>query len=203
MKKELQVMNIFRLPPLGKIAIEIGQNRYEAFADIEDPKAQRIIMAAIGELIDFVGGYDVLAKDGFAPMLQHVQKQEQPLEAQQAAFLANLEAERDAMKEQNIGRSGSILGGIRPSLPSDHDQLIEQQTKRKLTIVEQIDQIIQGYLQQIPELADRSVHLQQNPLGGLRIRVDDTYYERPGDVEDKRIRLLIKKALKDWESKDS
>lgn len=204
MKKELHVMNIFRLPPLGKIAIEIGQQRYEHFSEIEDPKAQRIILAAIGELVDFVGGYEVLAKDGFVPALQLMQKQEeQPLEQQQAAFLASLEAERDAVREQNIGRKGSILSGARPSIPADEDRFVEQTIKRKLTIVEQIDQIIQEYLQQIPELADRSIHLQQNPLGGLRIRVDNQYYERPGDVEDKRIRLLIKKALKDWESKES
>jgi hypothetical protein len=72
-------------------------------------------------------------------------------------------------------------------------------TAKSTNVVEQIDAILQRYLVLDPELAERSIHLQQDASGGLRIRVDNNFYETPKDIEDPKIQMIIRRALKDWE----
>jgi hypothetical protein len=69
----------------------------------------------------------------------------------------------------------------------------------QLSVVEQIDAILQRYLLADPELADQDIHLRQDGAGGLRIVVDDHSYPSPKDIEDPKIQGLIKRALQDWE----
>lgn len=71
---------------------------------------------------------------------------------------------------------------------------------RELSIVEQIDAILQKYIAADPRLARRSIHLEHAPNGGLRITVDNNYYQRPAEIEEKEVQLVIKMALKEWES---
>ena len=52
MRRELEVMRVLRVPPLGKLVVEVDNVRYENLAEITDEKAKRVLLAAIGELID-------------------------------------------------------------------------------------------------------------------------------------------------------
>ena len=67
-------------------------------------------------------------------------------------------------------------------------------------IVGQIDNILQRHVQAEPKLQGRSIHLEQAPAGGLRIKVDDQVYQRPAEIKEKEIQLVIKMALKEWEA---
>jgi hypothetical protein len=69
-----------------------------------------------------------------------------------------------------------------------------------LSLVEQVDAILQRHLLADPELAGHKIHLVQNANGGLIIDVDGKRYERPRDIENPQIQMMIKRALKEWES---
>ena len=76
----------------------------------------------------------------------------------------------------------------------------EASANKMLSLVEQVDANLQRHLLADPELAGRKIHLVQDANGGLIIDVDGKRYERPRDVENPQIQIMIKRALKEWES---
>jgi hypothetical protein len=221
MQQELEVMRVLRLPPRARLAVEVGQRRFESLADVVEPALRQRLTAAIGELVDFAGGYQVLVDAGVAPLLLNptpagtaagqavtsttdASPPAATLTEQQAAFLESLERQRDALKQtaeaprRRPALSSLVMG--RPSKPAAIETAVEAISESpQLTIVEQIDQILQKHLATDPQLARRSIHLEQAPGSGLRIVVDGKYYQRPGEIEEKEIQLFIKMALKEWE----
>ncbi len=195
MRRELDVMRVLRVPPLGKLVIEVGTARYESLAEITDEKTKRVLLAAIGELINFAGNYEALVEAGVAPPSESSKtaSQEPPLEQRQAEFLARLESERDALKG---------TPPLNPTLAAPSPTVVAEipSVQRELSVAEQIDAILQQFIAADPEMANRSVHLIPNPSGGILIEVDGTMYQKPGDIPEQPIQLLIKRAVKKWDS---
>jgi len=205
MRKEIEVMQVFRVPPMGKLVVSVNNQRYENLSEITEPNKKRLLQAAIGELIIFAGGYQELVSAGVAPHLQSMSPQHEAdkspsalLEKQQQ-FLAKLEAERDAIKATPPPKPKfPILSGVRPKLPNEDQP--ESIINKSLPLVTQIDKILQKHLAAHSELKEHSIHLIQGPKGGLQIQVDDKLYEKPRDIPNKHIQLVIKQALKEWEA---
>lgn len=202
MRNEINLMQVLRVPPLGKLMVEINKERYESLANVTNEKLKRALLAAIGELVGFAGGYEVLVEAGVAPPVtspEPAAAQPQPsLEKQQAAFLAALEAERAALRAPSEPVKPSVLSGLRSSM-TPAPQTAEPPSAG-LSIVEQIDAILQRRLAADASMAQRSVHLEKDPSGGLRIRVDGTIYQKPAEIKDTKIQIHIRQALKEWES---
>ena len=68
-----------------------------------------------------------------------------------------------------------------------------------LSIPDQIEQVLQKHLADLPQYADRSIHVRPSPFGGVRIEVDGQFYEGVGDVADVQVRALIQDAVREWE----
>src|SRR5690606_5989179 len=79
-------------------------------------------------------------------------------------------------------------------------QLDELMTERSPDdVVANIDLILQRHLQREPELASRTIRLEQPSDGPLRIRVDDRVYLHPADIEDGTVRRVLRQALTEWD----
>jgi hypothetical protein len=159
-------------------------------------------MAAVGELIVFVNGYKTLVDAGVAPPLMtgpvsNISGQEPvsaELEARRASFLSSLERQRDAL----VAQANVVPDPIQVVAAVAKDEPIP--AVQPTGIVGQIDDILQKHIRAEPKLEGRSIHLEQAPAGGLRIKVDDQVYQRPAEIEEKEIQLVIKMALKEWEA---
>ena len=205
MEKEIEVMRRFRLPPMGKLVVAVNDQRYQNISEITESNKKRLLLAAIGELIVFAGGYQELVNAGVAPHLKSSSSQQDSenspsaLLEKQKKFLAKLEAERDAIKATPPPKpSFPILSGVRPILPSETQP--ESIKNRSLSLVQQIDQILQKHVASDSDLNGHTIHLIQGVKGGLQIQVDDALYEKPRDIPNKKIQLVIKRALKEWEA---
>ena len=202
MRKEIEIMRVLRVPPLGKLVVEVNGQRYESLSEIKEENVRHLLLAAIGELMIFAGGYKKLADAGVAPPLntpEPAAAEGPSLTEQQASFLASLEAERDALKATPSPRPRPpVLSGVQPRVEPARTPPASE--TKSLNLVEQIDAMLQRYVAAEPGLAGRSIHLVQDPNGGLQIEVDGKYYRRPREIEDRKIQLVIKRALKDWES---
>ncbi len=193
MKKEVEVMRVLRVPPLGKLVVEFRGKRYENINEVHEENVKRFLLTAVGELMAFSGGYQALVDEGLAPPIApsgNKDQNDESLSEQQARFLASLEASRDALKAEKK-KASMMLPGI---------NRVNDTPSAALNPVEQIDRILQRYVQADPELSNRSIHLVQHPAGGLQIDVDGKRYQRPAEIEDQRIQILIKKAIKEWEA---
>ena len=198
MRRELEVMRVWRVPPLGKLEVEVDGKRYQNLSEITDEKAGRVLLVAIGEMINFAGNYQVLVDAGVAPAISPA-KADPPLERQQAEFLARLEKDRDVLKKTLPPRPPlAVLGGVKLSEEALAAQ--EAARQRPLSVAEQIDEILQKHVAAVPELAGRVIHLAQNPEGGILIEVDGKKFGKPADIPEPTIQELIKRAVKEWDA---
>ncbi|WP_420644644.1 hypothetical protein [Candidatus Leptofilum sp.] len=197
MQSEIEIMRVLRVPPMGKLVVNFNENRFEAISDIPEENVRQLIRAAIGELITFAGGYQNLVDAGVAPPLTSTQPQATTSENEEAQrFLSRMEEERDALKSSaRLQQPPSVFTNLRW-----RPATTESSANKMLSLVEQVDEILQRHLESDPELAQRSIHLVQDTNGGLIIEVDGHRYERPREIDDPRIQLMIKRALKEWEA---
>ncbi len=198
MQNEIEIMRVLRLPPMGKLVVSFNNERYESITDISQANVRQLMQAAIGELILFAGGYQNLVDAGVAPPLAPKSPAAgtgQIQDDEASRFVSQLEQERDAIKSAKPKPTVSLLANLRPR-PARN----EASANKMMSLVEQVDTILQRYLLTEPELAERKIHLVQDPSGGLVIEVDGKQYDRPREIEDPRIQLMIKQALKEWEA---
>jgi hypothetical protein len=221
MKQEIEMMRVLRVPPMGKIEIDANGERYGNLAEVSNPKMRQRILTAIGELVDFCGGYNVLEEAGVVPQLTPTAPTrpvaEEPetaltpeLRQQQETFLANLQQQVEAEKNKPVkrGRTGSMFST--DASYQDAQPMIEitetgdvkpaPVAPKQISIAEQIDLILQKHIEANPEMANRGIRLEQSPTGGLQILADGRSYEKPADIEDKAVQALIKTAVKEWNS---
>lgn len=195
MRRELEVMKVLRVPPLGKLVVAVDNVRYQSLSEVGDEKANRVLLAAIGELIDFAGGYQTLVEAGVASPLDIAPVKEAPLEQQREAFLARLEAERDAAKSAAKPQPAFATLDSAPTLTDEPPT-----ASRELSVAEQIDAILQELVANDPAMAERVIRLVQDPSGGIRIEVDGKMYQKPGDIPEPSVQQLIKRAVKRWDA---
>jgi hypothetical protein len=206
MANELEMMRVLRLPPRSQLVVEVGRSRYRKLSEIAEAEVRQRVVAAIGELIVFAGGYQTLVDAGVAPALESGPSRpaEAPLTERQARFLESLERQKAAMKA--VTESGTAPAaaempippvaaepppaapGIPPNSPAS-------------SFIQEIDALLQEHVRANPRLAGRRINLEQAPNGGLRIHVDGRYYDRPAEVEEKEVELVIRKALQEWEAR--
>ncbi len=203
MRQEIEIMRVLRVPPLGKLVVEVSGQRFQALAEVKHAKAEQRLLAAIGELITFAGGYQVLVDAGVAPPAQPAKSAPPPpeeaaseaekLTQRQARFLSQLEAQRDALRRQQPPPQPTILTSPTPAA-------IPPRLASGATMADQIDAILQKHLAEDPEMAARTIRVRENPAGGLRIEIDGHFYDRPREIPELAIQRLIKKALQEWEA---
>lgn len=199
MQTEIEVMRVLRVPPLGKLVVQVGNRRHEKLEELPAGAAQQRIMAAIGELITFAGGYQALVDAGLAPALATESAGSMAdalLAERQAAFLNSLEQK----KEESLSpppppspRRLPLLGRTPPPPPTAATPVMD--------IAAQINAILQRHLESTPQLAGRRVRLVSGATGTLQIDVDGRHYENPGQIPDGDIQALIKRALHEWDKK--
>lgn len=202
MQNEIEVMRVLRVPPMGKLVVSFNGQRYESITELSEANVRQLMQAAIGELITFAGGYQNLVDAGVAPPLTQpssarsassASASEENAEAER--FVNRMQEERDALKSTGPKPSPSLLTNLRRRPASN-----EASANKMLSLVEQVDAILQRHLLTDPELAERKIHLVQDVKGGLTIEVDGHRYERPRDIDNPKIQAMIKRALKEWEA---
>jgi hypothetical protein len=198
MDREIEVFRVVRKPPMGKLVVEVNSTKYEKLSEVPPGNLKQRILAAIGDLVVFVDGYDTLVRAGMAPPVSGTNSAGQPyassVEARQSAFRSELERQR--YEAQLKSQTQKI------SVENEQKAVSSSATgiNSELSMVDQIDIILQRYLAEDPALRGRIAHLESAPGGGLRIRVDSSYYSQPKDIEDGRIRRAIMLALREWEA---
>lgn len=196
MQNEIEIMRVLRVPPMGKLIVAFKDERYTSIEELSEKNVRQLLHAAIGELITFAGGYQTLVDAGVAPPLVAEKPETPPTEASEASqFLSKMEEERDRVKAAKPKPMPSLLANLRPRKARN-----EASANKMLSLVEQVDTILQRHLLTDPELSDRTIHLVQDPSGGLIIEVDGKRFQRPREIDDPRIQLMIKRALKEWEA---
>lgn len=198
MQNEIEIMRVLRVPPMGKLVISFSDKRYASIDEVEEANVRQLLKTAIGELITFAGGYEKLVEAGVAPPLSaaHPTARSVSSEADEAErFINQMEREKEDLKSAGPKPPPTLLANMRRRPATN-----ETSANKMLSLVEQVDAILQRHILADPEFAGRKIHLVQDANGGLIIDVEGKRYERPRDIENPKIQMMIKRALKEWES---
>jgi len=196
MDNEVEIMRVVRIPPSAQLIVEIGTERYEKLTDVPSEPLRRRLMAAVGELIIFVDGYDRLVQAGVAPPLaaEVTGQMASSLRERQAAFQELLDQkEVDALVAQDTLHADAPKAGA-------ESQKTPPTEEPQIDLVGQIDVILQKRLAANPRFSNRAIRLESDPAGGLQISVDGRFYQRPADIEEQAVRQVITDSLAEWES---
>lgn len=177
MRKEVEIMRVLRQPPLGRLAVEVNQKRVEHLSEVPEKTIQHLLLAAIGELIDFAGGYQVLVDAGVAPPL--------------VGETGKLTPQPSAPK---------ATPSAAPSLrPQARQTAVSVPSHSSVNIVDELNTILQKRLQEEPRLNGRLLKIVRAAAGDLRIEADGKSYQRPEELTDPVLKELLRQALADWE----
>lgn len=209
MQNEVEVMRVIRVPPMGALVVHADGGRHKQIASVQNAQAKQRLLAAIGELVTFAGGYDALVNAGVAPALvatgseaasaANDAEESEALRRRQAAFLEQLERNVHGTSAPQPTLVTSLPPENRP--PAEAEELPETDSAPALNLVEQIDRIFQRHLAANGRLANRYIHLRQQPGQLLQIVVDGKVYEHPNDIEDEDVKRALKSALREWEAR--
>lgn len=198
MDRDIEVFRVIRKPPMGKLVVEVNSTQYEKLSEVPSGSFKQRILAAVGDLVVFVDGYDTLVQAGMAPPISGTDQAGEPyassVEDRQAAFRSEIARQRS--EAQLKSQVQEISGKQDPQASGESATGLDSE----LNMVDQIDIILQRYLAEDPTLKGRVAHLESAPGGGLRIQVDNHYYSQPKEIEDGRIRRALMLALREWET---
>jgi hypothetical protein len=189
MADQLEVMRVLRTLPGGKLVVEVSGHQIASISEVGNATIKQRMLAAIGDLIDFAGGYQVLLDAGLVPVLVPPDGEgSMSLEEQQEAFLHSLQGTRPlATTDPGVA---AVMADAAPA---------QAPASGEVNIASRINEIIARMLRSHPRLSERTVELHSDGAGSLLIEVDGRFYDQPSDIEDIDVRLLLKMALKEWE----
>ena len=200
MEKVVEVMRIKRLPPMGKLVVEIGSQQFSNISQLPSDVIRQMALAAIGELIVFADGYQTLVDAGVAPPIvvsasDGISEVDASISERKAVFRAAVEEERLAAL---AGDNSEI--GTGPLETNESPKPGTGPLEEELDIAGQVNIFLQRQVQQTPELRGRSIYIAGDLTGGLSINVDGRSFETPSDIEDPVVRAAIQEALREWET---
>lgn len=195
MEGTIEVMRVVRVPPLGKLVVAVGEERYDKLSDVRDPASRQRLIAAIGELVIFADGYDALVAAGVAPPATSDESEALSMDERRERFLSRMKRQTDSLRmpdtaDLNAKDSTTDTG---TTSESAHDPSLAR-------IVSQLNAILERRIRGNPELESRTIQVLTTDDGNLRIEVDGSYYKRPSEIRDEAAREVVGEALKEFNS---
>lgn len=68
-------------------------------------------------------------------------------------------------------------------------------------IASAIEQFLQFKLAQTGMFAGREIHILPNPSGGVKIRVDEVFYDFVDEIKDAEVRAFVQAAIAEWQDR--
>lgn len=164
-----------RRTPLGEWDIQVEGQRYRSLEAVPEDEVRQEVLSALRELATFARGY--------------VQSGGQPTPARRPAS-PSPEATPSASMARRLptdARSATIRASGPPSLMPT------------INLAEEIGEIVDEMLEDLPALAGRSIRLHNAPEGGVLFAVDGKLYHDVAEIPDQAIQELIRRATKEWE----
>jgi hypothetical protein len=128
-----------------------------------------------------------------ASQLSFVQRNRLEKNLEEAQKWLGVEAKKESIaapKVKEVDTSGVTPPLVPPKTAEKH--------KRQLSIVEQVDEVLQELLENSP-LNERNIRLTELPNKGVTVWVGNEYYDGINAVPDEDVKRIIRQAVKKWE----
>jgi hypothetical protein len=174
-----ELLRVWRDLADGTLLVEMKDRRFATLAEMQDTALQRRFVSVVREL-------DALARST-------------PDEPKLASPPPARAKEPEPAAPPVSMSPGALLRGMARAARGQAPEPVEE--KPIPTIADQIEELLQARLADLPGYHQRAEHVSPSSQGGVRIEVDGKFYEGVGEVEDAEVRALLADVVREWESK--
>ncbi|MEQ8672328.1 MAG: hypothetical protein RIC84_03835 [Aggregatilineales bacterium] len=211
-----EIVAIMRDPRDGRLVVYHEGTGYRTLVDTPDVKKE--FVAIMRELSDVVTQPDdnppeaALDMDMMPDVEDVVEPVVETVDETPMPEPAPTPPKRTIAPPPPVGPGGTMPGDL-PSFKLD-DTKVEPTSKGlfgrakfDFAAVEELDlgARIEAYLQHkliyTPEYTGRDIHVRTAPGGGVRIQVDDNFYDAVGDVADPEVRAFLAETIQEWQDR--
>lgn len=202
-----EVVVILRDETDGRLMVQIGDKTYRTLTSAPDAKKQ--FVAIMKELSEVVAKPDDSAP---APVAE---PEPSPTTDAEMPPLEDLTAVEPPPKPKTappppITPDGKIPGAL-PSFKLEDNQpkvkqegglfrraKVEYEPVPELNLGMAIETYLQHKLKHTPEYAGRNFHIHNTASGGVRIQIDDQFYDAVDEIADPEVRAFIQETILEW-----
>ena len=199
-----ELVAVLRDAETGRLIVQMNNTGYRTLAN--SPDAKQDFMTVMKELANIVNAPEEGVEAPAAAPPQHAPEPE-PAPTTQAA-----PAQVESAPPPPTGPDGAMPGDL-PSYDLDdavksagsgglfNRPKFEAAPTPELNIAEAIEAYLQHKLNHTPEYAGREIHVHSAPGGGVRIQVDNSFFEAVSDVNDPQIREFLSTTIQEWQDR--
>ncbi len=222
-----EVMRVIRDEQTGRVLVHVEGKQYAHIREITDARVGRRVLWAIADLVRFTGGMATNPQAVRSVLDAAPPPQEQPATAAVTSPPPPPPSVQVAPPTSAAPRAvaPTMSTPARPSTRSYESSPPETQGTRKrynlvdyfrqgfqarasaepipgpTSFIDEIEEILQGYLQALPTPLPFEVHMLSSETGLLQIEVGNDTYSSPDEVPDPQIQQLIRAAVAEWEKR--
>ncbi|MBN1872817.1 MAG: hypothetical protein JXA33_01190 [Anaerolineae bacterium] len=198
--------------------ILIQGKRYRTLEEVPDDTVRREVVAGLRQLAGFARGYLRSQQAATATGQAELAQEERAVVPQSAPFpprpapVGNTAPTSPPIQESVSGRLPiqSIAQRISAQTGTLSTQRFDEQDRLRtpnrpadlmptIDLAREIGDIVNEMIALKPELAGRSIRLQNAPGGGINFAIDGQVYADVDHIPDPNIQALIRAATKEWE----
>jgi len=212
----VEVLCLLRDRVTGALIVEVEEEKYRKLSEIKDGRVGRRVLQAAADLVRFT---EVLQARGqttaqqplppapstlalkIAPSLEKepsVPRTPAPPSVEKE-FLQSLSRPRRPEEKESPKPSLSPIEFFRRGFAARRAARLQSATPAPRSFVKEIEEILQRFIRTYPSFIGKKVHVSTGPDGGIRIQVENEFYDTPDDIPDPEIRGIIKAAIQEWE----
>lgn len=175
-RDSVELLRVWRDLSTGSLVVEIGGQRFTSLDHLRSVDLERRFVNVVHEL------------DGLA----------RPTSAATPRVTISPAADKDETAPPSM-RPGAMFRQMTRAAMGQNPATPDMNTP--LTIADQIEELLQARLVDLPSFRGRTIHVRPSLEGGVRIEIDGQFYDGIGAVEDPDVRALLGEVVREWESK--
>ena len=212
----VEVLRLLRDRVTGALIVEVEEEKYRKLSEIKDGRVGRQVLQAAADMVRFTEVLQTrgqmttrqpppLAPSTLALKVAPSLEKESPVPRTPAPpsvekeFLRSLSQQGQTEEEESPKLSLSPIEFFRSGFAARRAARLQSATPASRSFVKEIEEILQRFIRTYPSFIGQEVHVGTGPGGGIRIRVENEFYDTPDDIPDPEIRGIIKAAIQEWE----
>lgn len=224
----VEALRLLRDRTTGALIVEVEAQRYRALKEIPDGRIGRQVLQAAADLVRFTEVLQPRAQEkppqppsipaaDAAPSASPPHPSPLALEVAPALekepslprtpappsvereFLRSLVEQGQPEEDESQKLSLSPIEFFRRGFAARRAARLQSDAPSSRSFVEEIEEILQRFIRTYPSFIGKRVHVGTGPGGGIRIQVENEFYDTPDDIPDPEIRGIIKAAIQEWE----
>jgi hypothetical protein len=168
----------------GTLVVEIGRRRFRSLNELRGADLERRFRNVVRDL------------DALSTPPRRAPAAPSPAREETPPAKARPKPPSEEVPPTSMG-PGAMLRQMRRVAMGQTPEPVEQ--KPELSIADQIEDLLQARLAEMPSFSGREIHVRPSLTGGVRIEVDGRAYEGVGDVDDGDVRDLLADVVREWE----